>query len=295
MRITEPIEGRQLTTIRMGGPLLRLIETEREEELIGLIRTFRSRGEPFVVIGSGSNIVFPPAAESLTVLRYTGNRISDSDAESLQIEGGCTIASLMGWSLLHRRSGLEFLIGIPGTVGGTLAVNAGAFGESLGDRLISADVIDSQGQRQTWSAEDFSFSYRSCRIKYGQEIVLRARLRAVPSSDAEIRRRMSENIRYRMGSHPVKEPSAGCFFKNPKPGKNGISAGRLIDQCGLKGLCRGNLQVSPRHANFILNLGRADLDELAEFSRFIEERVKTATGITLEREVIWIDSRGRKS
>ena len=105
---------------------------------------------------------------------------------------------------------------------------------------------------------------------------------------------MRENILYRLGNHPVTEPSAGCFFKNPKPGKDGISAGKLIDQCGLKGYRRGDLQVSSRHANFIVNLGRADLDELAEFSRLIESRVKAATGIVLEREVIWIDPQGHK-
>ncbi len=294
MKVIKQIEGRQLTTMRMGGPLRQFIETDRGTELLELARTFRSGQEPFIVIGSGSNMVFPSRAEKLSVIRFTGCTISENHPDSITVEGGCSISRLMGWSYSNGRSGLEFLIGIPGTLGGALAVNAGAFGESIGQRMISAEIIDTCGLVQTWTAADFSFSYRSGRIKYGQEIILRATLAVTHASRVNVGSRMREHIRYRLANHPASAPSAGCFFKNPKPGKDGISAGKLIDECGLKGLVSGDLQIAPRHANFILNHGRATLEQLNEFSRFITEQVKEKTGITLEREVIWITPDGCK-
>lgn len=294
MRVSQGIEGRQLTTIRIGGPLRQLIQTDSVQELSELVRKFRKENEPFVLIGCGSNIVFPERAEQLSVLRFTGCAIAECGPDCIELESGCTISRLMGWCHGHGRGGLEFLIGIPGSLGGALAVNAGAFGESVGDRLISAQVIDDQGRLQSWSTRDFAFSYRDCRIKFGQEIIVSAILTAPADCRENIGRRMREHIAHRLANHPVKSPSAGCFFKNPRPGKDGISAGRLIDQCGLKGFCRGDLQISSEHANFIVNNGRADLGQLNEFSRFIQEQVQRKTAFTLEREVIWIAPDGRK-
>lgn len=294
MTVTEGIEGRELSTIRMGGPLGRLMETGDPRELGEALARLHRDGRPYIVIGSGSNIVFPPTAPSLSVLRFTGNRVRVGDGDSLLVESGCSIARLMGWCFVNGRSGLEFLIGIPGTLGGALAVNAGAFGESIGSRLISAEVMDARGQKRQWSAEEFSFTYRNSRIKYGREIILSACLQAPRSGGDEIGRKMRENIRYRRSNHPDMAPSAGCFFKNPKPGIGGISAGKLIDECGLKGFRQGDLEISPLHANFVLNRGRADQNQLAEFCRHIETVVLNQTGIPLEREVIWIDRDGRK-
>jgi len=294
MRIVEPIEGHQLTTMRMGGPLRRLIETDQPEELTDWIKRMRTDRVPFVFIGSGSNIILPPQAKTLSVIRYTASGISRGNDEFVTVDSGCSIARLMGWCFQNNRSGLEFLIGIPGTVGGALAVNAGAFGKSIGTYLISAQILDAHGQLHTWSTEDFSFTYRSSRIKYGSEMILSATIKTSQSIGENTRQQMCDYIRYRSTHHPSVAPSAGCFFKNPKPGQDGISAGRLIDSCGLKGYSHGGLQISPRHANFIINRDHATLDQLVELTLFIQKQVRAKTGITLEREVIWIHPDGRK-
>jgi UDP-N-acetylmuramate dehydrogenase len=294
MRITCPVEGRRISTIRMGGPLKQLLETDQPDELAEALQTFHRSGEPLVILGSGSNVILPEGAQALSVLRFTGRGITDLDDETIWVESGCSIARLMGWCVQNKRGGLEFLIGIPGTIGGALAVNAGAFGQAIGPKLVSADLFDTAGQPQCWSPETFGFTYRSSRIKHRSEVIVRARLLSPLTDRVETVRRMREFIDYRRAHHPVTAPSAGCFFKNPKPGKEGISAGQVIDQCGLKGFSIGDLMVSPQHANFVINRGRASQGQLDEFCRQIQDLVRSRTGMSLEREVICIGPDGKK-
>lgn len=294
MITTQPIEGRRLTTIHIGGPLRQLLETDSAAELTETVIAHRRSQSPLLVLGCGSNVILPDHAEQLSVLRYTSQDIAPVDSRIIEVESGCSISRLMGWCVQNGRQGLEFLIGIPGSLGGALAVNAGAFGQSIGSRLVSADIIDERGTTSSWPAESFGFTYRNSLIKHSNVVIIRARIEAPEASRGEIEQTMREFIRYRLAHHPVTAPSAGCFFKNPQPGKGGISAGQVIDQCGLKGLRQGDLQVSPQHANFIVNQGNADSGQVDALCRMIQKQVKDRTGLSLEREVICIGPDGKK-
>ncbi|HSQ35715.1 MAG TPA: UDP-N-acetylmuramate dehydrogenase, partial [Candidatus Binatia bacterium] len=196
---------------------------------------------------------------------------------------------------VHGAGGLEFLSGIPGTVGGAAAVNAGAFGHSLADVLLGADIVDARGKIIAVAAGHFAFEYRASRFKFGNETILSLRMRFDEAEADDISKKIKDHLDYRMSRHPsYRLPSAGCFFKNPLLATGKGSAGKIIEACGLKNLSIGGMAVAAEHGNFLLNRGNASFADLLGLENEIRAAVAARTGIELEREVVYVSTDGKK-
>lgn len=286
---------------KIGGTVSMLIPGSSPAQLPLVLKKLGSEKLPFLVIGGGSNIVFPDGLTRAAVLLTQPAQAASpapvlaADGRSLRVEGGVRNQPFLSWCAANGAGGLEFLSGIPGTLGGAAAVNAGAFGCSLADVLLGADIVDAAGKTASVDAGYFAFSYRSSRFKFGSETMLALRLRCSPDDGAAIAKKTWENLEYRRERHPsYRLASAGCFFKNPLLAGVKTSAGKIIEECGLKNAAVGDLAVAAEHANFLLNRGRGTFADLQRLEETIRERVAARTGIILEREVIYVSPEGKK-
>ncbi|HEX7502830.1 MAG TPA: UDP-N-acetylmuramate dehydrogenase [Acidobacteriota bacterium] len=284
---------------KIGGTVSMLIPSSSPAQLAQLLKELCSEKLPFLVIGGGSNIVFPDgltrAAVLLTQPAAGGAPVLAPGGRSLRVDCGMRNQPFLSWCAASGAGGLEFLSGIPGTLAGAAAVNAGAFGRSLADVLLGADIVDASGNAGSVDAGYFDFSYRSSRFKFGSETLLALRLECSPEDEAAIAKKTRENLEYRLERHPsYRLASAGCFFKNPLLAGVKTSAGKIIEECGLKNAAVGDLAVADEHANFLLNRGRGTFADLQRLEEKIRERVAARTGIVLEREVIYVSPEGKK-
>ena len=249
----------------------------------------------YVFLGGGSNVLFADDCSQLTVVINRTADICKSGDRLLKINSGVHIADLMAWTIRNQAGGMEFLAGIPGTIGGALAVNAGAFGQSISTILASAEIITRANEIKTVAPSYFDFSYRNSRFKYGAEVIINVFLSYSNAPGEEIQKKVEANTRYRQENHPCSSlHSAGCFFKNPVIGGKKTSAGQLLQESGFKGTTYKTLQVSASHANFIVNNGEATFRDICELEAKIVSTVSREKGVALEREVIYIAPEGRK-
>jgi len=280
-------EGRALapyTTFQIGGPADLAVEADSVAEMAELWQLARAFDVPCLVLGRGSNVLVADAGvPGLVVL----NR---STAWELSPTGHLRVASGMPLSDVARRTaaagwaGLEWCIGIPGSVGGAVVGNAGAHGGYVGDVLVSATVLD-HGEVRTLAASELGLGYRTSCFKAvpsgnGRPLILEAAFSLRPGDWAALNQQMADWLQWRSERHP-KEPSAGSVFKRTAQ----YPAGFLIDQAGLKGRRRGDAQVSPKHANFIVNLGQARASDVRGLVEEIQEGVEARFGVRLELEI----------
>jgi UDP-N-acetylmuramate dehydrogenase len=285
---------------KIGGRVGLLVVCTSPAQMAAGLQNIIAAGTPYLVIGGGSNIAFADGLTEAVVL-VCQSALQPSAAahllggQALQVDGGVKNQVFLSWCAAHGAGGLEFLSGIPGTIGGAAAVNAGAFGRSMADVVLGADIVDSRGAVATVDAGRFGFSYRESRFKFGTEAILSLRLKFNPTDPAAIAVEIKKNLDYRLSHHPsYRTPSAGCFFKNPSLASGRGSAGKLIAECGLKGVTRGGLAVADEHGNFLLNRGHASFADLERMENEIKKVVATRTGIELEREVIYVAADGKK-
>lgn len=274
------------TTFRVGGNVACLALPGSEESLATLMKTIREEGLKSFLLGGGSNVVPPDGPIEAVAIRLDHCSSSIRPCENGRNEelriyagAGVRISSWLRFCLQNGYSGMEFLIGIPGSIGGSLVMNAGAGGGCMADSLLWIDVLDTQeGRRRRIDRSDLSCEYRSMGLE-PDWVVLGAcfRLEERAPSKAELKERMKQRKR----TQPLGLPSAGCIFKNPP----GLSAGALIDRAGLKGMRIGDAQVSEKHANWIVNLGNAKAWDILALIRLIEKEVFNRFAIRLEREV----------
>ena len=288
-------EGSSWTTIRMGGAVGLVAVAP---DLLSLQKAWlylcRS-GHPFSLLGGGSNVVLPDDAPELVLLINQSSHIQPDEAGGLVCQSGTPIPALLHRCLTDGREALDFMAGIPGTLGGALAVNAGAGGQSIGERVDTLTVLQADGVVQQIPGVACGFGYRQSRFRKHKTLICEARLNLPPSPDASPR--MKETLRkyiaHRLTHHPVpwKHPSAGCFFTNPgrTPGQG---AGSLLDQAGLKERSWGELSLSRLHANFVINRGRATRQDLNRLLAEATGDVQKRFGIHLEREVILVEPDG---
>lgn len=274
------------TTWRVGGPAEWFAEPGEQQELIALAAWAVAAGLPFRCIGAGSNLLI--ADEGLGGLTLCNRRLQGSCVEAgsdwVEAEAGEPIPTLARKVARAGLHGLEWAVGIPGTVGGAVVMNAGAQGGCTAEWLHSVRVLDpaSPGTPFTLDARDLDFAYRHSRLQREPLLVLSARFRLESGHDpAEITARTSANLHSRTSSQPYQQPSCGSVFRNPEPHK----AGQLIEALGLKGFSIGGAQVSPIHANFIVNTGEATAGQIDELIRQVQERVHRGHGIELHPEV----------
>ncbi len=280
-----------VTTIRIGGPCGWLLECPRPDSLIAAVRRLREMDRPYCVIGGGSNVVAADRGVDAVVIRYLTPRpeITKTD-EGLKSSGATLLDALVETSVKMGLEGLVDMSGIPGTVGGGLAGNAGAFGRQLADVLTEAVLIDAGGRLRTVPAEELGFRYRHSRLKETGEIVVEARFRLRPGDPTDLERRRREILSLRAARHPDPRflPNAGSFFRNlegPTPTARRRAAGWFLEQAGAKALSVGDAAVYGGHANIIVNRGRAAAADVQRLAAAMAARVHDRFGLTLTREV----------
>ena len=285
---------------RIGGTVSLLVAPASVPERLAVLQELAVLGLPCLVIGGGSNIAFADGpTRAVVVLAQTqlpaGDPMPLADGGSFQVDAGMRNQAFLSWCAAHGAGGLEFLSGIPGTLGGAAVVNAGAFGRSMSDVLLGADIVDGQGSVRPVDAGDFGFQYRDSRFKMGRETLLALRLRFSHDDGNAIAKKIKVNLEYRLKRHPpYRLASAGCFFKNPVQAGVKTSAGKLIEECGLKNTMQGDLEVAGEHANFLVNHGRGTFADLQLLEEKIRAAVSVRSGVVLEREVIYVSPDGEK-
>jgi UDP-N-acetylenolpyruvoylglucosamine reductase len=270
------------TTLRVGGRADVWLEPACEEDLVLAVQFCRKEGAPFVIFGRGTNLLVRDGGVRGAVISLSNpafSRIED-DRPFLHCGAGARLKAVSARARELNLTGLEFLDGIPGSVGGALPTNAGAMGCAVLDVISQVRFMDHAGQLHQRNIADVPSEYRSCPL-FRTNIALSATFRGQPGDKDAIARRTAEFCRKRLDSQP-KEPSAGCIFKNPSPA---LSAGRLIEELGLKGLRHGGAEISKVHGNFIVNTGGATARDVLDLVKIIQSRARNDRGIELRTEV----------
>ena len=285
VRLNEPLSLH--STFRIGGLCDALCLPERMEELAGILQWVTDRGVEWLVIGNGSNLLFPDEGFPGVVIKIRGTTAApgtlwelSQDGEYVRAGAGVSLAKLAWFTAGVGLGGVAFGTGIPGVVGGAIRGNAGAHGCQIGDSVVSVDVVSVPDKVATLSAEQVAFGYRSAGLD-ASLVITAAVFKLKPEHPDRIRDQIRDYTEYRKRTQPSAEQSAGCLFKNPE----GRSAGQLIDSVGLKGFRLGGASVSDRHANFIVNRGDATAKDVRRLAETIRHRVFLETGVTLEMEV----------
>lgn len=276
----------EFTTWKVGGPAEWFAEPGSRAELIALAAWAAAEGLPFRCIGAGSNLLIADAGlPGLTLCnrRLQGSRL-DAASGLVEAEAGEPIPTLARKAARLGLAGLEWSVGIPGTVGGAVVMNAGAQGGCLAERFISAEVIDPARPAEPFPLHlaELEYAYRHSRLQQEPLLVLAARFQLEPGHyPAAVAARTSANLHSRTSTQPYQQPSCGSVFRNPEPEK----AGQLIEALGLKGLRIGGAEVSTLHANFIVNTGEASAADIDALIQLVQERVLGERGVALHPEV----------
>ncbi len=274
-------EMSRYTTLRLGGRADWLAFPRSGEEIAALFAEAGQAGMPVTVIGRGSNLLVLDGGIRGLVIRVEKNmRGIRREGNRLTAQAGAMLGSVAATAAEAGLTGLEFASGLPGTVGGGLTMNAGAYGGELADVTVRVNGIRPDGTPVTLSREEMQFGYRTSAVKTLDMIVTEAEFELQPGGPAEIRARMSELNARRAEKQPLDVPSAGSTFKRPE----GFYASALIDQCGLKGYSVGNAQVSMKHAGFLVNTGNSSKDFL-ELVHLVQRIVQERAGVLLEPEI----------
>lgn len=279
IRENEPLKNH--SSFRIGGPADVMFLPKTTEELAGLYKLLLEGEVRHFVMGNGSNLLFADEGYRGAVIKTSGlNNISLVGENTLRAQCGALLSQTAVFARKNSLAGMEFAHGIPGSVGGAVVMNAGAYGGEIKDVAVKTLYLDAAGELREAVGEAHDFSYRHSRFQPG-EIVLSCDFLLQPGDENEIQAKMSELAAKRKASQPLELPSAGSTFKRPVGGY----AAALIDQAGLKGLTVGGAQVSTKHAGFVVNIGGASCADVLSLMEKIKEAVLAASGIELEPEV----------
>jgi len=270
------------TSFRIGGPAEFFFRPETRPELIRTICRCRRAGMPVRLLGAGTNLLVNDRGVSGAVLATSHVRQIEQSGDTIAAECGARLSRLIAISAGSGLSGLEPLAGIPGSLGGAIAMNAGTNRGCIADVVADVTVLTPAGELDVLQPREIGFGYRS--TKLAGAAVLSATLKLKPSSERNVRSAVRQNLRAKAIAQPLGEPSAGCVFKNPP----GDFAARIIDGLGLKGRTVGGARVSEKHANFIVNLGWATAADVLELIEIVRNAVFAARQISLELEIeVW--------
>lgn len=278
-------ELKNYTTFKIGGRCDLLIELRGEESFLRLIPLAEMLGVPYYIFGKGSNLIVDSDGIAGVVF-VSGKGFSDisRNEEKITCSAGATLASVCNFAMENSLGGLEFAYGIPGTVGGAVFMNAGAYGGEMKDVVLSVKAMDRHGSITEYSADELDFSYRHSRFSESGEIILSAVIKLKHGEKSRIKADMEAILEKRKSKQPLEYPSAGSTFKRPE----GSYASLLIEQCGLKGVHVGGAEVSTKHSGFIINKENASFSELMELIQTVKDTVKEKTGYVLECEPLII-------
>lgn len=268
------------TTFRVGGPVSLMVLPQNAQQAIAAVRAAAEEGIRPVFLGNGSNLLVPDAGCDVFVIKTTNGLCNASvDGALITAESGILLARLAVLARDHSLTGLEFAHGIPGSLGGAVTMNAGAYDGEMSQVVTEVTYLTASGQVE--STDQFDFSYRHSAFSDGSRMILSVKMMLQPGDSKEIRGRMEELMERRKSKQPLEWPSAGSTFKRPQ----GYFAAALIDQCGLKGLTVGGAQVSEKHAGFVINKGGATCSDVLTLMDQVRQHVFDATGVVLEPEV----------
>ncbi len=270
------------STFRVGGPAELYVEPDIAQA-VELIAVLRERGIAYTILGNGSNILVSDEGLEGVVISLAKPAAAFGIAEdgTVVAEAGVLLSQLAAAAAKARLTGLEFAAGIPGSLGGGLVMNAGAYGGELKDVVLTVDVLDAAGQRRNISNAEADFAYRHSRMLDEGMIVLGATLQLAHADQDEIRATMEDLASRRRDKQPLELPSAGSTFKRPE----GHFAGKLIQDAGLSGFSVGGAQVSTKHCGFVVNTGGATASDIYSLITQVQQRVQDAFGVQLEPEV----------
>lgn len=279
--IDEPMSRH--TTFKTGGPASLFIRPDSVSQLKECLAVLRDAAEPFYILGNGSNLLVSDKG-------YKGVMISLSGLKNLEIideikvvaQAGCLNSQIAALTRENSLTGFEFAAGIPGTIGGAMIMNAGAYGGEMKMITESVTLITPEGEIAVFSNEDMAFGYRTSAIKDKGYVVLEVTLMLQKGDREKITGTMSELALKRKEKQPLEYPSAGSTFKRPE----GYFAGKLIEDAGLRGYRVGGARVSDKHCGFVVNMGGATSEDVYRLICDVRDKVKAASGVTLEPEVI---------
>ena len=274
---------RDFTTFKVGGECPVIIEINSENSLAKLIKFSNEHHLRTMVIGKGSNMLCDDKGFDGAVF-LMGNdfaKIRLIGEETIEAEAGCPLIRLCRFALDNSLSGLEFAYGIPGTVGGAVYMNAGAYGGEIKNVIYSARAVDADGNITEYSNDEMELAYRTSVFQRSGSVITKAVFKLHKAQKSEIEARMEELMAKRKEKQPLEYPNAGSTFKRPQ----GQFAGKLIEDCGLKGLTIGGAQVSQKHSGFVINKGNATSDDIKQLIEKVQQTVFEKTGYFLECEV----------
>ena len=278
-----------LTTFRIGGPASLLVTVPDVQAARVVLRRCQQERVPVLLLGNGSNLLVSDKGIEGVVFRLTAENSvlkiePDETHASITCNAGIPLKQLCRIARDHALSGLEFAYGIPGSVGGAVYMNAGAYEGQIADVLTSVSSLNTAGQIVERSADCLMLGYRHSLFMENHELILSATFTLAHGCKDEIAARMDEYMRRRREKQPLEYPSAGSFFKRPQ----GYYAGALIERAGLKGYRIGDAQISEKHAGFVVNRGEATCAQVLELSAQVSERVMDVFGVQMEREVLCV-------
>ena len=270
------------TTFRVGGPARALVEPGSAEDVKSVVEFCKSEQIPYYIVGNGSNLLVGDKGFRGAIIQlYKSMGTFQVEGNQITAQAGCSLAQIANAALDAALTGFEFAAGIPGTLGGAVVMNAGAYGGEMKDVLTSVRVMTEEGEIMELPAEELGLGYRTSIIQEKRYIVLGAVISLTEGKKEEIKAQMDDFRQKRVSKQPLEYPSAGSTFKRPE----GYFAGKLIQDSGLKGFTVGGAQVSEKHSGFVINKGNATAADVMELIRQVTAKVKEDTGVTMEPEV----------
>ena len=279
----EPLDRH--TSMGVGGPADALVFPQNSEELARLLGLLRKGNIPFLALGNGTNLIVKDGGCRGAVVALHGLKqlflATHPDGKTrVRAEAGVSLAAIVNLSIKESLTGMEFCAGIPGSVGGAVRMNAGAFGREMKDIVTEITILNEHQEPETLSRQNLSFAYRRLELSKSA-VIVSAEFALSPGKRESISAKISEILALRKRKHPLNLRNAGSIFKNPL----NMPAGRLIEEAGLKGTRRGDAMVSEQHGNFIVNLGHARTADVLDLIEEVKCRVRDFQDISLEAEV----------
>lgn len=270
------------TTFRIGGPADYFVMPSDVTDVKAVIELCEQEKVPYYVVGNGSNLLVGDKGFRGVIIQIAGNMNQlQADGEVIAAQAGCSLAQIAGKALDEELAGFEFAAGIPGTLGGAVRMNAGAYGGEIKDVLESAVVLTKEGKVMELSANEMEFGYRTSIIERTGWTILGGKIRLHKGKREEIKAVMDDLREKRVSKQPLEYPSAGSTFKRPK----GYFAGKLIQDAGLRGFRVGGACVSEKHSGFVINIDHATADDVVSLMEQVDEKVRAQFGVGLEPEV----------
>lgn len=281
--INEPMNRH--TTFQIGGPADIVVYPTRRREICDLVRICRAENIPYISLGNGSNVLVSDAGiRGLVIMTDRMHRITVDNDSRIEAWAGAPLSRVATIAKNYQLSGLEFAFGIPGTIGGAVYMNAGAYNHQMNQVITATEYVDGEGQLCTVEGDDHQFGYRTSCFKDTNHIIVKTHLQLSPGKESEIAELMKQYTQARKEKQPLELPSAGSAFKRPE----GFFAGKLIEDCGLKGRRVGGAEVSTKHAGFIVNVGGAKAKDVLDLVDIIKTEVLQKFGVELEPEIKFI-------